>query len=270
MQDNMNNPPQFSPGRPVAGRLISSRPSRIGGLRAWYERQNVAMQVGVAVVVVFIPLLTFLLAITSFSGHTEATSPQTLTSLDALTTPVVPSPVPTSAPTVVVTPTPLPQTPTPLPNSIPNPWGYDFAAGNYITLPPANFCIYFSCITNFRAGQGYVIECNDGAFSLTGGVAGSCADHKGDFRALYFHPAPTPTPPPPPAPTPTPAPAPTPTPTPVPTDTPTPTPTDTPTPTPDVAATTAAKQATAAAKQATAAAKQATAAAKQTGTTPGQ
>ena len=218
MQDDINNSSPFSPGRPVAGRLVSTRPTSLNGVRAWYERQNVAMQVSIAVVVVFVPLLSFLLVITSLNGHTDTTAPQSISSLDALTTPVVPTPTPT----VVPTPTPVPATPTPLPDTITNPWGYDFASpGSFITAPPANFCGYFACITNFRNGQGYVVECQDGAFSLTGGVAGSCADHKGDLRALYFHPAP----PPPPPPTPTPVP---PTPTPVPTDTPTPVPTDTP------------------------------------------
>lgn len=229
MQDDINNSSPFSPGRPVAGRLVSTRPNSLRGIRAWYERQNVAMQVSIAIVVVFIPLLTFLLAITSLGGHTDTTtSTQSLTTLDALTTPVAQTPTPTDVPT----PTPIPATPTPLPDSIANPWGYDFAApGTFITAPPANFCIYFSCITNFRNGQGYVVECHDGAFSLTGGVTGSCADHNGDLRPLYFHPAPpppTPTPVPPPPPTPTPIP---PTPTAVPTDTPTPVPTDPPTPT---------------------------------------
>jgi hypothetical protein len=194
MQDDMNNPPPFFSGRPVAGRLVSTRLSSFGSARAWYEKQNIAVQVCIAIVVVFIPLITFLLAITSFSGHTDTAAPQSLTSLDALTTPVVPTPTPTVMPTP--TSTLVAQTATPLPDSISNPWGYDFAAGSFITSPPANFCIYFSCITNFRNGQGYVVECQDGAFSLTGGVAGSCADHKGDLRPLYFHLAPpTPVPP---------------------------------------------------------------------------
>lgn len=224
MQDNINDPSHIFSGRPVAGRLVSTRPSRIGGIRSWYEKQNVAIQVSVAIVAIFIPLLTFLLAITSLSGRAQTTQPQSFNTLDSLATPVIPTSAPAVTPTVGVTPTQVPATPTPLPNSIANPWGYDFTPGSFITAPPLNFCTYFSCIANFRGGQGYVVECQDSAFSLTGGVAGSCADHKGDLRPLYFHPA---APPPAPVPTPTPKPIP-PTPTPVP---PTPTPVP-PTPTP--------------------------------------
>ncbi len=197
MQDNMNNQSPFYAGRPIAGRVVSTQSSKVGGVRGWYERQNIAIQVGIAIVAVFVPLLTFLLAITSLTGYTHATTPQALNPLDTLASPAVPTSAPAvmSTPSVVPTATQVPVTPTPLPNSVANPWGYDFATpGVLITAPPLNFCIYFKCVTNFRMGQGYVMQCQDGMFTLTGGTAGSCMANKGDLRPLYFHPAPAPAP----------------------------------------------------------------------------
>ncbi len=66
-----------------------------------------------------------------------------------------------------------------------NPWGYNFTCCNRIDLPPANFCSYFSCINNFWNGKGYVIQCRDGMFSLSGGRTGSCSWHGGNNRPLY-------------------------------------------------------------------------------------
>lgn len=68
-----------------------------------------------------------------------------------------------------------------------NPWGYNFTPGHVITHPPAAFCRYFKCINNFWHGRGYVMECHDGMYSLSGGVRGSCSYHKGNWRTLYSH-----------------------------------------------------------------------------------
>ena len=70
-----------------------------------------------------------------------------------------------------------------------NPWNYSFNAtgGKLIILPPTAFCSYFHCIPNFPRGKGYVEECRDGMFSLSGGRRGSCSYHGGDWRALYAH-----------------------------------------------------------------------------------
>jgi hypothetical protein len=66
-----------------------------------------------------------------------------------------------------------------------NPWCYTFAGGNYISNPPANFCSYFNCISSFWDGRGHVIQCQDGWFSKSGGISGSCSYHGGNWRYLY-------------------------------------------------------------------------------------
>ena len=68
-----------------------------------------------------------------------------------------------------------------------NPWGYDFVRGSTIKTPPSTFCHYFHCIANFTHGKGYVVECHDATYSLSGGISGSCSHHKGNWRILYKH-----------------------------------------------------------------------------------
>ena len=100
----------------------------------------------------------------------------------------VPTPVPTAVPTPVATPTQTPAPPPPPKNlcgAPNNPWGYNFCGGTTISSPPADFCSYFSCIASFWNGRGYVIECNDGTYSKSGGIRGSCSYHGGDLRPLY-------------------------------------------------------------------------------------
>ncbi len=102
-----------------------------------------------------------------------------------------PTQVPTAKPTPKPTPRPVPTqppAPTPTPCGNPcNPWGYNFSPGSYITSPPSAFCSYFSCIASFWNGHGYVNECQDGEYSLSGGIRGDCSDHGGEMRALYAH-----------------------------------------------------------------------------------
>ena len=112
-------------------------------------------------------------------------------------TPVPPTPTPTPEPVQptqppVVEPTQPPAQPTVSPaqaciNSTGNPWCYDFNPGNYIYSAPAGFCGYFSCISNFSNGAGYVVQCADGMYSKSGGRRGSCSQHGGDGRILYSH-----------------------------------------------------------------------------------
>jgi len=100
----------------------------------------------------------------------------------------IPTPMPTAKPTAIaVKPTPIPPTPTPCPGVNCNPWGYNFSSGNYITAPPSAFCSYFNCIASFWNGHGYVEECQDATYSLSGGIQGSCSHHGGDLRPLYAH-----------------------------------------------------------------------------------
>jgi hypothetical protein len=72
-----------------------------------------------------------------------------------------------------------------------NPWGYDFDnTGNLIYDEiPGSFCKYFKCTPDFWSDSrnGYIVECNDGEYSRTGGYASACVDHGGVDRALYWH-----------------------------------------------------------------------------------
>lgn len=85
----------------------------------------------------------------------------------------------------------------------PNPWGYNFDGGALIYNPPSSFCSYFACIASFWNGVGYVVQCIDGTFSLSGGRTGVCSSgHGGFYRNLYApgaSPTPTPAPTPPPS-----------------------------------------------------------------------
>ncbi len=104
-------------------------------------------------------------------------------------------------PTDTPTPTPKPQPthqatpkPTPKPTQPPacqavnnNPWCYNFSPGNLIINPPGNFCSYFNCIASFWNGSGFVNECQDGSYSLSGGHSGDCSHHGGELRPLYSH-----------------------------------------------------------------------------------
>jgi hypothetical protein len=101
----------------------------------------------------------------------------------------------------VDTPTPVPQPthqatpkPTPRPTQPPacqsvnnNPWCYNFSSGKLIYNPPSNFCDYFNCISSFWNGSGFVNECQDGSYSLSGGHQGDCSHHGGESRPLYSH-----------------------------------------------------------------------------------
>jgi len=103
-----------------------------------------------------------------------------------------PTPAPTPRPTPKPTPVPTPKPAAPPPTQAPanlcrapaNPWNYNFCSGSTISNPPSSFCDYFTCITSFWNGTGYVMECMDGDYSLSGGHSGSCSYHHGNWRAL--------------------------------------------------------------------------------------
>jgi len=101
-----------------------------------------------------------------------------------------PTPTPTPKPVVVVTPTPKPQ-PTHCVGINNNPWCYDFNPGGLIYTPPSGFCSYFNCIATFYQsddpGDGYIVECQDGTYSQSGGERGACSSHGGVLRPLYSH-----------------------------------------------------------------------------------
>jgi hypothetical protein len=48
-----------------------------------------------------------------------------------------------------------------------------------VSSPAADVCNYFACIPNFSNGHGYMVQCNDGKFSMSGGRPGTCSYHNG-------------------------------------------------------------------------------------------
>jgi hypothetical protein len=68
-----------------------------------------------------------------------------------------------------------------------NPYGYNFCGvGSHVTSPPTDICSYFiSCIDNFWNGRGYMVECKDGTYSMSGGIEDACSDHGGVKQPVY-------------------------------------------------------------------------------------
>jgi hypothetical protein len=66
-----------------------------------------------------------------------------------------------------------------------NPYCYNFCGGGLISSPASDVCSYFSCIDNFPNGKGYMVECRDGMYSMSGGRSGACSDHGGEDRPVY-------------------------------------------------------------------------------------
>ncbi|HJQ01202.1 MAG TPA: hypothetical protein VJ851_06360 [Jatrophihabitans sp.] len=67
-----------------------------------------------------------------------------------------------------------------------NPYGYNFCGrGTLIYQPATGICSYFSCIGNFWNGVGYLIQCRDATFSMSGGRQGACSYHDGVLRPVY-------------------------------------------------------------------------------------
>ena len=50
--------------------------------------------------------------------------------------------------------------------------GYLCGRGSLVYNPPTDVCSYFNCIPNFPNGTGYMVECNDGMYSMSGGRPG--------------------------------------------------------------------------------------------------
>lgn len=108
-----------------------------------------------------------------------------------VTTPPVAIPpvvVPTTAPPTIAPPTTAPPTTTPptvdLCGAPANPFGYNFCGGTPVTVPNASVCSYFPCIASFWSGSGYMAECNDGQYSMSGGIQGACSHHGGELRPV--------------------------------------------------------------------------------------
>ncbi|MGY3516346.1 hypothetical protein GA0070558_10153 [Micromonospora haikouensis] len=66
-----------------------------------------------------------------------------------------------------------------------NPFGYDYCGGSRIRRPDVRVCDYFDCGQDFWAGTGYLVQCRDGALTLTGGRPDVCAAHEGLRRTVW-------------------------------------------------------------------------------------
>ena len=186
-------------------------PKRPSGLWQWYtsRTKKVKLSIGCGM---FLAVLLFFVCIGAAAASVNLAPPSAptpttqtnqaalpaspaVTSLPTPTPSPTPSPTPTAtptpqpaiAPTYVPQPTPLPPTATPCPGINCNPWGYNFTPGNLIYHPPGKFCNYFNCIASFWNGKGYVEECQDNTFSLSGGIQDSCSHHGRNLRPLYSH-----------------------------------------------------------------------------------
>ncbi|RIV36019.1 hypothetical protein [Micromonospora radicis] len=130
---------------------------------------------------------------TSEAPRTSGSSPKPTRAPAVKPTTATPRPTPTTARPAPTTtpPKPKPTTKSPAPKKVDlcgapqNPFGYNFCGGSYIYAPAAGVCQYFSCIGNFSNGKGYMIQCNDGMVSMSGGRPGSCSHHGGNRRPVY-------------------------------------------------------------------------------------
>lgn len=134
--------------------------------------------------------------ITTQSSPTPDVSASESPSAPEVTTAPATSAPPTTAPA------PAPETQAPAPAPAPaqtttaatqslcgapaNPFGYNFCGrGGYIYSPDGSVCSYFHCIANFHNGTGYMVECHDGTYSMSGGKRGACSYHGGELRPVY-------------------------------------------------------------------------------------
>jgi hypothetical protein len=176
-------------------------------------RRRTGLKITLIVSGTFVGLLTICCAAALIFGSPPASTPiaaslsstgSTATGHGAVAAPTTQSVAPRLAPTVsaaapatLATPpthastthtTPPRHNPPPPPNlcgAPSNPYGYNFCGGSVITNPAGDICGYISCILNFWNGHGYVVECGDTMFSLSGGIQGVCSHHQGYLRTLY-------------------------------------------------------------------------------------
>ena len=99
------------------------------------------------------------------AATTGTTQPATTTKVTqpATTTPTVPTTQATVATTALAN----------LCGAPANPFGYNLCGrGSTITSPDSATCSYFTCIGNFSSGSGFMIQCADNTYSMSGGKSG--------------------------------------------------------------------------------------------------
>ncbi|MCX5069437.1 hypothetical protein OOJ91_26680 [Micromonospora lupini] len=173
---------QLKPFRPAVATPAQARLSSLvpGG------RRTIAVAAGIALLV---PAALFDSNPSDPTGGAEvaaaATPASTPSAPSALLRPAAPAPARTTATKRTSAPRPSPTaTAGPRCGAPENPLGYDFCGGTRVRRPAAEVCDWFECVPQFWAGRGYLVQCRDGAVSLTGGRAGACADHRGVRRTI--------------------------------------------------------------------------------------
>lgn len=70
-----------------------------------------------------------------------------------------------------------------------NPYGYNFCERGHLIYDYASgTCSYFHCIDYFDEGRGYMVQCNDGQYSMSGGIEDACSYHEGVSQPVYSGP----------------------------------------------------------------------------------
>ncbi len=112
---------------------------------------------------------------TTSISQTTTTLPPTTTSAPTTTT-TLPPPTTTALPTTTTTVVTVSLCGAPQ-----NPWGYNLCGrGQLIYNPNPSVCDYFDCISSFWNGSGYMTQCYDGTYSMSGGHSGACSYHGGE------------------------------------------------------------------------------------------
>lgn len=167
---------------------------------AWFTRQTTAIKAVVisSTAAVFLCICCSGLAAIGGNSTTRTNSQAkvaTATHPADATTTATKAPTPkvtaTAKPTATHAPAPKPTaTKPPTATAINgNPWGYTFTnTGKLLYSPVSQFCSsgYFNCVSSFwTSTNGYVVQCNNGLFSHSGGVRNACSKDGGEGRAVY-------------------------------------------------------------------------------------
>ena len=169
-------------------------PERPSGFSNWFRTRSRRTKLGLGCGTIAAALLLCICAVSVYGSSTAGTRLTPTPTTGHVATLNTPTHTPTLPPTPTQQATPTTQ-PTPTPTACQavnnNPWCYNFVPGNLIYNPPTGFCNYFNCIPSFvepdDPGDGYIVECNDGMYSQSGGESGACSHHGGVMQPLYSH-----------------------------------------------------------------------------------
>ncbi|MEU1879454.1 hypothetical protein ABZ470_19235 [Streptosporangium sp. NPDC020072] len=115
-----------------------------------------------------------------------ATPTVTVTVRETVRETVTLAPVVAATPTVTVTVTAPPPGTVDTCGAPANAYGFTYCtSGARVTTPVTEACQVFDCIDNFSEGRGYLVMCQDGKVSMSGGLDGVCSYHDGWLRDIY-------------------------------------------------------------------------------------